>query len=323
MKFKKEYAILLGVLVVLVLYLVLHSSDQTHYDLLRLPEITPASISSIEVVKPDLTYQLTRKDDQWRIEPGDFPADDTKAADMLNAIRNLNITALVSESGNYSRYELDDTRKISVKAWAGDTLKRDFMIGKPASTYRHTHVRVADHAGVYHAEGNFRDDFDLDIDQLRDKQVLQFETDTIREIHITREKEKFLITQTTQQAQSSAGDDEKEASKTASDTATVWQTTTGKTVQMDDIKALLSKLSHLQCESYLENLQKKDMKAPVMTFELKSEDSSCTLSIFRQENEVDSGFPGISSQNDDVFRLAEYQVENIKKAVAKILSDTE
>jgi hypothetical protein len=269
---------------------------------------------------------LTRKDDQWRIEPGGFPADDTKAADMLHAVQKLNITALVSESGNYSRYELDDARKISVKVWAGDTLKRAFMIGKPASTYRHTHVRVADHEGVYHAEGNFRSDFDLDIDQLRDKQVLQFETDTIREIHITREQDRLLITQTTQQAQSTADEEEasSSSSKPVSETAaTVWQTTAGETVRMDDINALLSTLSHLKCESYMENRQKNDMKAPVMTFELKAEDSSCTLSVFRQENETASGFPGISSQNDDVFRLAEYQVENIKKAVAKILPDTE
>ena len=78
MKVKKEYFILAGVMVALILYLVLHRSDRTHY---KLPDITGVSgkqISKLEIVKADKTLVLNKKDNTWHIDPEGYPADSDK-----------------------------------------------------------------------------------------------------------------------------------------------------------------------------------------------------------------------------------------------------
>ncbi len=316
MKFKKEYVILAVVIIALVLYLMMHSTDRTHYDLPRLPEIAVDKISKIEVIKPDASYRLNHKEDQWVIDPQGYPADKTKASDMLNVIKNLNVTALVSDSGNYSRYKLDDAGKITVKVWTGDTLSREFMIGKPATTYRHTHVLIGDDTGVYHAEGNFRSDFDLDVDELRDKRVLNFDPQTIRQIQLTQGEKTVRLRQTA--PSESTENEDKDASsntQTGSEAQAVWQTAVGKAAKGTEVSSLLSMLSHLKCESFMADRQKEDFTDPVMTLSLKAGEEVYSLSVFNRDDADASDFPAVSSQNNDAFLLAEHQVDNMKKTV--------
>ena len=61
---------------------------------------------------------------------------------MLSAIENLTLTALVSESKNYNLYDLNEEKRINVKAWQGENLKRDVDLGKTASSFRHTFVKT-------------------------------------------------------------------------------------------------------------------------------------------------------------------------------------
>ncbi|MBW1691689.1 MAG: DUF4340 domain-containing protein [Deltaproteobacteria bacterium] len=71
---------------------------------------------------------------------------------------------MVSESRDYSRYQLDDEHKITVKAYIGEKLTRELDVGKAAPSYRHTFVRLKENEFVYHARENFRNAFDLSVD---------------------------------------------------------------------------------------------------------------------------------------------------------------
>ena len=51
MKVKKEYFILAGVIVALILYLVLHKSNRTYYKLPDIPAVSGKQILKIEIVK--------------------------------------------------------------------------------------------------------------------------------------------------------------------------------------------------------------------------------------------------------------------------------
>ena len=77
-----------------------------------------------------------------------------KRGSVLDGIEQFSLAALVSESKSYNRYELDDQNKIQIKAWQGETLKRDFLVGKTASGSRHTFVRLARDDRVYQAQEN-------------------------------------------------------------------------------------------------------------------------------------------------------------------------
>ena len=174
MTIKKEYLILTAVMVALILYLALHRSNRTHYTLPKISSIPGKHISNIEFKKADGTVVLNKKDNIWNIGPKEYPADSDKIEDIINVIENLKVTALVSESKNYVRYDLNPDKKIHVRAWQGESMIREFDIGKPAATYQHTFVKLAKDPNVYHARGDFRQKFDPTVEDLRDRTFLLF-----------------------------------------------------------------------------------------------------------------------------------------------------
>ncbi|NIS75020.1 MAG: DUF4340 domain-containing protein, partial [Deltaproteobacteria bacterium] len=109
-------------------------------------------MSKIEISKPEGSIILSKRDNSWYIDPKGYSAESQKIKkDMLVTIEKLTLTALVSESKTYSRYHLGNDKKISVRAWAGNKLRREFEVGKAAPSLRHTFVKIAGDDRVYHA----------------------------------------------------------------------------------------------------------------------------------------------------------------------------
>ena len=193
MKLKKEYFFIAIAIVLLVGYLSVRKTDRTEYRLPAIAKVAASDITRIEIARQDGTVVLEKKDTKWRIQPQGYPADSGKVNAMLDDLEKLSLTALVSESKSYSRYDLEPDKAIHVKAWAGEELKRDIQIGKPAPTFQHTFVRVGDAPEVYHAQQNLKTAFDQTADKLRDKTVLAFSLEEVKEIAITKEGKQTVI----------------------------------------------------------------------------------------------------------------------------------
>ena len=116
MKIKKEYIILVLVIIVLSVYLYKRSADRTLYELPQLAQVNEKELTKLEITREKKALVLTKKDDQWFIAPAEYPTDANKVADMLKAIKDFDLTALVSESKGYNRYELDEEQKINVES---------------------------------------------------------------------------------------------------------------------------------------------------------------------------------------------------------------
>ena len=125
MKVKKEYVILVLVIIALALYLTFRRTDMTHYTLPELPDVSRQDISRIVITKPGETISLVKQDGRWILEPKGYPADHVKVETMVEVLDKFTLSALVSESKSYDRYDLSDERRLSIKAWEGETLKRD------------------------------------------------------------------------------------------------------------------------------------------------------------------------------------------------------
>ncbi|MBW2563516.1 MAG: DUF4340 domain-containing protein, partial [Deltaproteobacteria bacterium] len=192
MKIKKEYIILAVIIAALLLYLSQRKTDRTLYKLPDVPEISNSNITKIEINKNSTPIILSKEGDLWTIGPKKYPADTLKVKNMLDVMGKLTLTALVSESKSYNRYNLDDDNKITVKAFDKDKLKLEFDIGKAASSFRHTFVKIAGDERVFHARGSFREKFDKTVDDLRDKTVLAFKINEIRELHISKGKNEMI-----------------------------------------------------------------------------------------------------------------------------------
>ena len=317
MKLKKEYLILTAVMVALILYLALHRSNRTHYTLPKISSIPGKHISKIEFKKAAGTVVLNKKDNIWNIGPKEYPADSDKIEDILNVIENLKVTALVSESKNYVRYDLNPDKKIHVRAWQGESLIREFDIGKAAATYQHTFVKLAKDPNVYHARGDFRQKFDPTVEDLRDRTVLSFVQKDLREIKIARNKKTVALD--LKQVVEANGKKKDAAAKTgkSSEPQTAWVDTNGKKVDAVKVGRLLGFLNRLECEAYIDDSKKDVFKDPVYAVTLQGPREH-SLSIFAKENKDEKTYPAVSSENDYPFLLSDTQIDSLKANIDEI-----
>lgn len=310
MKVKKEYVLLVLIILALSIYLFFRESNETHYRVPKVPDIAGEDITKIEVSRPGATILLSKKDDRWYIEPKGFPADTAKVQGMLDHIKKIALTVLVSEAKDYGRYELGEDQKITVRAWVGDKVSRSFDVGKVVPSYRHTFVKLADDDNVYHARGNFRSNFDQTMESLRDKTVLSFDKKEVREIDIAKGEERLVLERKegSVEADSRQGADKEKRPTTKKET--VWVNPEGRKGDKSKISRLLNTLSALRCDKFLEDRKKDDLGDPIYTVHLKGA-QEYSLSIFQKEGKESKGYPAVSSQNDYPFELRKYKAEII------------
>jgi hypothetical protein len=310
MKVKKEYAILAVVIVALGLYLFFRNTDRTTYALPELPALKTQDLTKIEIGKGNRTVVLTRKDDGWLVAPGDYPADGTLVDRMLDALADLKVTALVSETQNYTRYELDENQQIRVTAYQDDKAVRSFRIGKAAETMRHTHITLSDDPNVYHAQGNFRQDFDHTVDDLRDKTVLAFKKEDVTEYSIATEGKTVTIKKAPTPP-APEGDDAATDAAPEKATAVEWKTDDGRTVANDAVQRLLADLSGLKCRTYLTDRAKTDFADPAFLIRINGAAES-VLEIFDPADDTATEVPARSSLRQDPFTLSDFDIDPVK-----------
>jgi hypothetical protein len=319
MKVKKEYIILVVLILALSLYLLFRKTDKTNYELPKLPLLSRTDISKIEIVKKGTAVILNRRNGNWNIGPRGYPADTAKVTNMLGIIENLTLTAMVSESRDYSRYQLDDDHKITVKAYIGEVLKREFDVGKAAPSYRHTFVRLKGNELVYHARENFRRTFDLSVDDLRDKQVLAFDKAEIQEIRLIKNGRSLVCSRS---AASAAAGQEPAVESSSPEEELIWQNTEGERCDEKKLNRLLATLSNLRCERYIDNTEKEDLTDPIYRIELKGA-QDYHLSIFAKSDDDEKSYPATSSENDYPFLLPEGRAKSIMKSPEEMLERPE
>jgi hypothetical protein len=204
---KKEYIILVGLIIGLGAYLGLKKENRVHYDLPALSAVDQDKIDRIEITQKDQSLVLSKTDKTWTLGDEKFPADPSAVDKILDTVKELKLSALVSEAGDRIRYELDPANAIGVKAFEGQNEKRSFSIGKTAPSFNHTFVMLDNDKRIFQADKSFRDDFDKSIDDLRNKLVLEFNTKEIKKI--TLEKEGSTITLVQAKTEPGKGEEEK------------------------------------------------------------------------------------------------------------------
>jgi hypothetical protein len=313
----KEY-IALGVIIVLLgAYLVLRNGDRSQYELPVLPEVAGKEITRIRISAPEHTLTITGSDDGWHIGENRYPADEPRVEAMLSALDELRLTALVSEAGVYDRYNLTDDKRIGVEAWIDERLVRDFDIGKTADTYQHTFVRLRNNPNVFHADSNFRNTFDQTLEGLRDKSALSFTVSEITGIDIISDEKRLTLTLENQTGETPLSQDAATGETDSQPPEKVWMKEDGPSADEDVVQGLLSQLAYLNCDGYLEGLQKEDFSEPISTITMKGRETF-TLSLY-EKGEEDTACPAISNQNDYPFTLDETACNRLSESLAKIL----
>ncbi len=308
MKSKKEFIILGVIIAVLAAYLFFQNTDRTHYELPVLPALGEGDITALEVIAGDTTMELRKTDDTWYVEPGRFKADESRVKPMVEAIRNLTLTALVSEAGNDHRYDLDDEKRIRVRAFTGDKEIRTVDIGKAAPSHQHTFIKPAGDNRVFHARENLRSRFERGRSDLMDKTVLTLNRADVNRIKIVRPDAAPIVLNLIQKPTESP---EGAKSETATpEPETVWQDAGGNPVPESEINDLISPMANLKCREFIEDRPRESYTSALITLTFH-DGKDRVLTIFEKHHPEDTAYPAISSENDHPFLLSQFTAEDI------------
>ncbi len=318
MKLKKEILLLAAVIVGLSIYLAVRKQDRALYDLPTLPPVSGGDITRIEVKAPRQTLVLERAEGNWTVGSEKYPADSLKVQQMIDTIEGLALTELISTSGDAVRYDLTDDKKIAVKAFAGDSPQREFDIGKTAPSFRHTFVRISGNPNVYNARDNFRSKFDLQVSDLRDKQVLSFSASEIQQLRLTKGADSRVLERKAAPLAEGGSSPAKETGSSAVKAEMIWQTPEGVKADQARIDRLLSTLSQLSCESYVAGRSKTDFSAPIYQIRIKGS-MDHDLMIFAKLGDDTEKLPAVSSQNAYPFYLPDWQTKNLMPEFPELL----
>ena len=253
---KKEYIILIILIIGLSVYLGLKKDNQVHYELPTIPQIDTARIDRVEISKADRLVVLNKGEKGWTVTDKKFPANPDDIEQMIGTLKEIKLSALVSEAKDLARYELDDTHAVKIKALAGKEAVRSFVIGKTAPSYNHTFICLDDKdRTVYQANGNFKSQFDKETADFRDKKVLEFDPDSVKKV--TLEKQGQIVTLVKSKTSEKTDQEKNEtkealtAEKTLPEEST-WKNENGSAADQKTISDLLSSLSKLECQAFLD-----------------------------------------------------------------------
>ena len=322
MKLKKEFFILAAIIIGLSIYLVARKKDRELYELPKLPPVSGKEITRIEIDGPQVKLIVDRADQNWTVGDEKYPAAKTKVQQMIDTIEGLTLTELISTSGDNVRYDRTEDVKIRVRAWAGNKLQREFEIGKTAPSLRHTFVRISGNPNIYNARDSFRDRFDQQLEDLRDKQVLSFPISEIQQLHLTKGSESLLLERKTAAIEQSEPQATEKKPAAPVKPEMIWQTAAGAKADQARIDRLLSTLSQLNCDSYAAGRSKENFFAPIYSIRIMGE-KDYELAIFDKSGKDADKNPAISSQNAYPFYLPDWQIKNLMPEFKELLQPSE
>ncbi len=315
---KKEYIILIVVIAGLCAYLALKKDNRLNYDLPKLEALDTTAIDTIDIIKGEKTLSLSKKDKGWTVSDKAFPAETSAVNDILATVKDLTLSALVSESGDLVRYELNPGNALHVKAISKGKVIREFFIGKTAPSFNHTFVMLEGDTRVFQADKSFRNQFDKSVEDFRDKVVLNFKIPEIKTITLEKDGVSQTLTLKPAEKKEEKKQDQESQEKNETQAADQWVKADGTPADQTVVQDLLSSLSRLECQEYKDNAAAKALanKAPSCKITLEN-DQTFGLNLFPAKEGDD--VTATSSATPYAFDLASYRAGDIISYVDQIL----
>lgn len=313
-KISLEIIIISIVIVLSFAYILFKKTDRIHYKVPELKNIKTNTLTKISISKGDRVVNLENKKDGWVVGEEGFKTDKFKTDKLVNIVANLKLTTLVSKSGNYYKYELDDPRKINVKVFSGKDIVIEFDIGKVASTYDHTNVKIKGDNKIYHAVGSINKDLDKTIDDLRYKKVFLIEKDKIKQIAFTIDGKEYVLNKSIVPVTK----EEKNGSEKKGEPEVETRWDFNKTrIENSKVNSVLEMVSNLACDEYI--YTGNDLKASESLFSMKLTGSKEHLiSIYKPHNKEDEKYRGETSQTEYKFFIKKFRIDNFLNPLKKI-----
>ncbi|MBN2808942.1 MAG: DUF4340 domain-containing protein [Deltaproteobacteria bacterium] len=309
---KKEYFLLVIVIVALGALLFYQKKGRTNYQLPKLAQLDKA-VDRLFIEKAGEQVELNLRDGKWVLGKQAYPANQARVEKMIDEVRNLNLTALISDKGNYQIYELTPEKALAVRLYNGAQLLREIEVGKNSSSLRQTYVRLHNDANVYQALGNLQSNFFTTVNELRDKKVLAISPEKlagIDEIVLEQPAAGGLQRVKLVKVKALPAADAEKTESSSAPTAS-WQREDGGPLDPALVTRLLKTLSDLQCESFIEDSQAQSFTNPLYRVEARGAGEAFSLVLLAAE---DNKYPALSSQVQEPFWLPAWRVDSVVKS---------
>lgn len=306
MKHIKEYVLLLLVIIGIGLYLALRPSDGVQYELPELAALNTRDVDTVLIRSGNSSLSLRRGNETWRIADKGYAADTDKVRKMLDQAADPGLSALVSQSGDYTRYHLDPERRIRVEARGDGETLRELILGKSAGEVANTYLKLPGDENVYMAERDLRGTFDVTAGDLRDRTVFRVDRDAVRSVRLSSVNGSRTIRR--------AGG-EKTGSNATDGPA--WTDKQGDRVGPEKVRKLLNSLETVTCREYTEDLSRNGTGYRIEVIS----DTTHRLLLFESEGESAAAYEGESSQARDPFMLPGYKGRGVVSAIKGLLEE--
>ncbi|WP_300674334.1 DUF4340 domain-containing protein [Desulfoluna sp.] len=296
---KKETLILLAMILALSAYLFLRNTDGTGYDLPVLRNVATGEVDRMEIKTESDTLLFEKEGEGWIVDIEGFPGKKEEVLKRVQTAAEISLTALVSESESYRRYDLSPDKAKTVQLFQGETLLRTVIMGKAAPSLGHTFVTLSGDKNIYHAKGNFTSQFTTDPEPFIDKSVFSFSPTDVTSLAIKQGDAVKTLTRTPA------------AAKDDGISSAVWKDADGNTLESDQVDTVITAISHLVCATWLVN--KPEETAPVLSLTLTT-DRPHTLNLFGN-----AGGRGTATDKKFEFSLSESKGADIMHAVTSLM----
>ncbi len=285
----KEILIVLALIIVGGAYLFYQNTtanSNTNFTFPSLTKVESTEIDKIEIATTTFNATLIKDADIWTISEIDRQADERKMDAMLKSLSSFTFNKVTSNQKERlaSRFGLDDTA-IEVKAYQGDALLRDLILGiNNPNSYLEAYLTFPNDTAVYSVEGIHQDNFPLDFAALRSTQILKFKQEKVSSLSFkTDDKEDAIMIK--KQGESWTIDGQNNALSQA-------------------LGATISSISSLHASTFLDTTGTLQDPAIIVTIN-EQDGQSHTLSLYEDSTDDETTIYGQSSMSKDDFELSQ------------------
>ncbi len=318
MEKKKNILISIVVIAVLAGYLIINSLITK--TIVTLPTIK-SPITELVLKKGEAVILIKQDGDSWRVN--EFDADKNIIANMVNKIKDLRITDLISEKPHYERYELDKDHAIRVQVTCNGQIVRDVYIGKKGSTYRHTYIRLEGDPKVYLAEDTLDSYFNKTIDELRNKDIVQIDISKIDTVKLwyknaTLTLQKIIVEKKKEETGTAQNDKQDKPKEVEKEEQWICKEQPAVTLDNNKVKEMLYTFDPLKAYSFPDvNTKTLTGKIASIAVSVKGDDSqkSEEINLVIHKEYENNRYICTSSKSKYVFTLDEWRAKRIFKTI--------
>jgi hypothetical protein len=322
-KKNRRIVLSLGVIIVLVIFLVFSGKDKKSGDIPKIKSFDSAD--EIIIAKNNKQLRLFKKDNKWLINEQAFPADKSKAEYLEKEMKELNITDFISKEPYLAKYELNPEKAVRITVKGNGKVYRDIFIGKASSTFRSAYIKFENDPRIFLANGNLSDEFNKDVEDLRDKQIYNVGRDEVVFFELvyggklsfekkTEEVEEKSDAKDAKNAKEK--DKQKEKKKTKVETW-ICKEYRNTAIDKNKVDSFVTSFSSISADSY-SAVEKKDIKGLVCQIKVKVYNKEIEFKIHKKEKE---NYLCTSSESPYVFALREDNVKKYFKSLADFKQD--